>query len=180
MAFVNTKSGVQNGPKIITELTEVLGEANVFDLSVGGPKPGLIQSAHKSPDFRVIVCGGDGTVSWVLNGIDELDLQAKAKIAILPIGTGNDLGRVLRWGHKLTNDFNMKNFIRQVVTGRDVSLDRWSISTKIQQNEKSLLIANSKTGGWDPNQLPVKGFNNYFSFGADAKIALDFHISRGM
>jgi hypothetical protein len=63
IAFVNMKSGVQNGPKVIDSLARLLGEENVFDLSEGGPRSGL--ERHRSTkDLRVIACGGDGTVGW--------------------------------------------------------------------------------------------------------------------
>ena len=46
-----------------------------------------------------VVCGGDGTVTWVVeqfvkHGIDPM----QNPLAIVPIGTGNDFSRCLRWG----------------------------------------------------------------------------------
>ena len=44
-------------------LKNYLHKDNVFDLTKGGPKPGL--EKHKTnPELRVIACGGDGTVGW--------------------------------------------------------------------------------------------------------------------
>jgi hypothetical protein len=37
----------------------------------------------------------------------------------------------------------------------------------------------SKTGPEVKDKLPLQVLNNYFSIGADAKIALDFHSARG-
>jgi len=31
--------------------------------------------------FRVLVCGGDGSVSWVLNEIDRLDLLKQVQVS---------------------------------------------------------------------------------------------------
>ncbi len=49
-------------------------------------------------NLRILACGGDGTVGWVLSILDTLDIRPCPPIAVLPIGTGNDLARVFNWG----------------------------------------------------------------------------------
>src|SRR5688572_31788935 len=44
--------------------------------------------------LRVIAGGGDGTVNEVVNGL-IVDERAGATLAIVPLGTGNDLARSL-------------------------------------------------------------------------------------
>lgn len=46
------------------------------------------------------VAGGDGTVGWVLGSLGELHKDARnpiPSVAIIPLGTGNDLSRSFGW-----------------------------------------------------------------------------------
>ncbi len=61
-------------------------------------RPGLFDCG---PEFRIdpgdgiIIGGGDGTISTLVGCLSRLGLTRDTKIAILPIGTGNDLYRAL-------------------------------------------------------------------------------------
>ena len=49
--------------------------------------------------FRVIICGGDGTIPWVLSCILSEGISlTRIVFGIVPIGTGNDFSRSLGWG----------------------------------------------------------------------------------
>ena len=51
--------------------------------------------------MRLIICGGDGTIPWVLSCAHEAAINFEnVSIGILPIGTGNDFSRSLGWGYK--------------------------------------------------------------------------------
>ena len=154
----------------------------MFDLTKGGPKVGL--EAHRAnTELRVIACGGDGTVGWVLSVLDEMRLEKPPAVAILPLGTGNDLGRTLGWGGGYNNE-SMESFIKKVIFGKEVKLDRWTLAvkplTKTNYSSEGADGGGAETGAEAVKaQLPLKVLNNYFSIGADAKIALDFHSARG-
>lgn len=50
----------------------------------------------------VMVAGGDGSVTWILQQLAKEGLAQDIPVGVLPLGTGNDLARVLGW-YKATN-----------------------------------------------------------------------------
>ena len=48
---------------------------------------------------RVIICGGDGTILWVIQEAIKFGINAENIIfGTIPIGTGNDFSRSIGWG----------------------------------------------------------------------------------
>lgn len=47
---------------------------------------------------RLVICGGDGSVAWVVGELHRAKLAGIVPIAIVPNGTGNDLSNYMGWG----------------------------------------------------------------------------------
>jgi Sphingosine kinase and enzymes related to eukaryotic diacylglycerol kinase len=93
LVFVNTRSGSQQGPILKTQLRRLLNPIQIWDLADGGPEK-VLKSFSVFTRLRILVCGGDGTVSWIISTLDKMKLERWPPIAILPLGTGNDLARI--------------------------------------------------------------------------------------
>ena len=131
----------------------------VFDLCNGGPLCGLYVF-RKIEKYKILVCGGDGTIGWVLQCLDNVGQVKFARrndpnkcfhpfmginvhfafprqdsncmhppCAIVPLGTGNDLARVLRWGSGYTGskDEEPLHLLRDVIDAEEIRLDRWTV-----------------------------------------------------
>ena len=76
LVFVNGKSGGRRGEALRESLSarKDLNALACVDLTMPGasPTPALKEYVGKVPDLRVLVCGGDGTVAWVLQALEEL------------------------------------------------------------------------------------------------------------
>nr|XP_031540883.1 diacylglycerol kinase theta isoform X6 [Vicugna pacos] len=89
LVFVNPKSGGLKGRDLLCSFRKLLNPHQVFELTNGGPLPGF-HMFSQVPCFRVLVCGGDGTVGWVLATLEEVRHRLacpEPAVAILPLGT---------------------------------------------------------------------------------------------
>jgi diacylglycerol kinase (ATP) len=74
LCFVNGKSGGRRGAALMELLAnrDDINAVEIVDLTAEGPTASLRRHVGVVPDLRVLVCGGDGTVAWVLQAMEEL------------------------------------------------------------------------------------------------------------
>lgn len=169
LVFINTRSGGQLGPSLHRRLNMLLNPVQVFVLSASqGPEVGL-ELFKNVPYFRVLVCGGDGTVAWVLDAIEKHNFESPPPVAIIPLGTGNDLSRVMNWGggfSALDGQGGLTMLLHDISIAAVTMLDRWEVKLAEEDSEGK------------PHKVKTKSMMNYLGIGCDAKVAYEFHVTR--
>lgn len=147
----------------------LLNPVQVFELSSSqGPEAGLNFFSNVQY-FRVLVCGGDGTVAWVLDAIERHNFESPPPVAVLPLGTGNDLSRVLQWGRgfsTVNGQGGLSTLLADINIAAVTMLDRWEVNIQEERSDS------------DRCKVQSKFMMNYLGIGCDAKVAYEFHTMR--
>jgi len=161
--FINSRSGGQQGATLTEALKAHLRpEDKIFDLSQGGPAPGLKEFEEKKKPYRTVACGGDGTVGWLLTTFDKVNLIPNPPMAILPLGTGNDISRTLNWGPGYAGE-DLGPVLNKARASNVILMDRWKANF---------------VGVPEADEHKDSIVNAYLGLGIDAEIALKFHNLR--
>lgn len=169
IVIANVKSGSSSASDVLSLFRGLLNPLQVMEMNSYGPGDALQWALKIKPcRLRILVAGGDGTVGWVLNTIKKMNIDPVPELAILPLGTGNDLSRVMGWGATPADHLDPIEYLRKIQRSQPIALDRWLLKI---------------TGS--PYRFPIKRVKqrtlfvyNYFSVGVDAQVTLNFHKAR--
>uniref|UniRef100_A0A0M3HRS9 Diacylglycerol kinase n=1 Tax=Ascaris lumbricoides TaxID=6252 RepID=A0A0M3HRS9_ASCLU len=111
--LVNPRSGGAEGFATLQAFRRYLHPVQVINIDYVSVNTAL-RWIETNPQINcyVLVAGGDGTISLVLDAMRSL--QRQPPVAILPLGTGNDLSRVLGWGSGHSGSIEFSKFYRAV------------------------------------------------------------------
>ncbi len=118
-------------------------------------RQGRLAELAASCDGPLVACGGDGTAAAVLDAVHRSGRDLP--VAVIPLGTGNDLARHLGWPTTSPSADRLDAWLAHAIAAPERRLDRWLLCT--------------------PDGVERAWFN-YWSIGDDAAAALRFHHIR--
>jgi diacylglycerol kinase family enzyme len=154
--LINPISGGGIGKRVFHQLPEIMASFGFApaawraELTEAGrleaQTDGLLESARK-----VIAVGGDGTIGFVLSRLRLRDL-GETEIGLIPLGTGNDLGRALGI-FRIYDERGLLACVKRLLKAQCARFDLWDINGKLTMA-------------------------SYVSLGMDAAVLHDFDVAR--
>lgn len=138
-------------------------------------------------NVRVVACGGDGTVKWVIELLRKAQILS-VPVGVIPFGTGNDMARISGWGGSPPRPLigrhlsALRKRMKKVLNTAVVDLDVWQVEITVEEDGQFFRVENGVEEVVRENGEPVRTIReemiNYFSVGADAKIVVEFEKNR--
>ncbi|KAF4660626.1 hypothetical protein FOL46_006068 [Perkinsus olseni] len=206
LILVNPKSGGNKAAKLLTieqpyHHRGAYGEStiqvvDIFALAAGnGTATEGLEELKRSIDTeekceRVIIAGGDGTVTWGVDLMTKADINLeKVVIGIIPYGTGNDFSQSLGWGKTISSDLPGKKnkaldkWIDHWMMAALHYFDLWQVTVELHPGGRFTAGRREEVirEGDDPKQNVLsitKPMSNYYSIGLDAAILKEFQKKR--
>lgn len=144
--IVNPIAGKGRGKKVISKIKQFHNGSNgKYKIIITKfPKhASQIAKENSGNGDLIISVGGDGTLNEVING---LNLENKNKVAVLPIGTGNDFASNFKYGKSVKDNLIRISKYRNNLVSVDIG------SVEFQDKEKTVkntLFINSLGIGFD-------------------------------
>ena len=91
--ILNPRAGSAEQMEALREVAAAQMEATLYETDSAGHATALAAEALEEGYDLVVAAGGDGTINEIVNGLAS-DF-ARARLGIIPLGTGNDLARTL-------------------------------------------------------------------------------------
>ncbi len=157
--LINPISGGGQGKVILKFLPEIMQSMEFLHedweakLTEGARLREQIRETAEKTETLIAV-GGDGTISTILSVLLESGLSEHVRLGLIPLGTGNDLARVLNLYETFVNK-GLLFLVRRLVLAKCRPFDIWKVNG-------NFVLA------------------NYFSSGIDARIAHDFNSDRSL
>uniref|UniRef100_F1KVS0 Diacylglycerol kinase n=1 Tax=Ascaris suum TaxID=6253 RepID=F1KVS0_ASCSU len=163
--LVNPRSGGAEGFATLQAFRRYLHPVQVINIDYVSVNTAL-RWIETNPQINcyVLVAGGDGTISLVLDAMRSL--QRQPPVAILPLGTGNDLSRVLGWGSGHSGSIEFSKICSELRNSTVIRLDRWSVD-----------IVHRRRLGVRPKNKHIS-MVNYISVGVDACVTYGMQSTR--
>ncbi len=146
--FVNPMAGAGEGGKLAEDIEQLALPSPVLKRVVFTDPDRLAQQVYSCTMGKdlVVLCGGDGTVSAIIAHL--VNLHKLPAVAIIPIGTGNDIARSTGW-LRSWRELGLSGLFHAVKEGRVGSFDVWRMGIERDGSRKEYCFCAYAGIGYD-------------------------------